>query len=173
MRFFIIPKRLFKKQSDVENIKQRFYKKKSFVIIVSVLFVAVAVLGFILYRVNRVPSVSYCEGVGKFRLEAYNKEDREKFFEQFSYAAEEVAVEEIIIPCDSLQFEEYNNLQKSQGFDLMPYCGKQAEMYTLKLSKEAESEIQLFGVLIVYKGRVVAAHKTDFLYPACVRALTE
>ncbi len=170
MRFFIIPKKMFKNQSEEKDLKRRFYKKKSFYIAVILLMFATIISVFILCRLNKVPSVSYCEGIGKFRLEAYSKEDREEFFEQFSYKAEEISVEEITIPCESVQFEEYNELQKSQGLDLMPYCGKVAKMYTMKLSGNAEEE-ELFGVLIVYKDKVIGAHKTDLLYPACVEAL--
>lgn len=172
MRFFIIPVKIFKNQRKNTESKQRFYKKKGFVIAAGVLAFLVLVSGWMLYRINRVPAVSYCEGVGKFRLEADSKEDREKFFEQFSYKAQEVEVEDITVPCDSLNFEEYNELQKSQGLDLSAYCGKEAKMYTLKLSKSGE-DTELFGVLIVYKGKVVAAHITDFIYPACVKGLTE
>ena len=177
MRFFIISKKMFKKSKDEEKEKQRFYKKKSFLILASCVLLVAGVAIFAVLRAAGVPAEAYCEQIGKFRLEAHTQEDREKFFEQFSYSAQEVAVQQIVIPCESLQFEEYNEIQKSQGLDLMPYCGKSAKMYTLKLvddknAEEQKGETQLFGVLIVYKDRVVAAHLTDFLYPACIKALT-
>lgn len=171
MRFFIMPKKMFKKTESSENLKQKFYKKKSFLIIACVVIFLAIISTFVVCRTVRVPSVSFCEGVGKFRLEAYTKEDREEFFEQFSYKAEEVKAEEIIIPCESENFSEYNELQKSQGLDLMGYCGKRAQMYTLELSENKNTDSNVYGVLIVYKGRVVAAHITDFLYPACVKPL--
>jgi len=173
MRFFIIPKRMFKNNTEDTNAKRRLLKNKKLIIITSVSAVVLIALGFVLFRIFHVPSVSYCEEFGEFCLEASEKEDREKFFEQFSFEARQVAEQEIVIPCDSVQFERYNKLQKSQGLDLMPYCGKKVKMYTMKISKEKSEESQLYGVLLVYKGKVIGAHITDFKYPALVRPVTD
>ena len=42
--------------------------------------------------------------------------------------------EKIIIPAQfNKAYEEYNELQKSQGFDLLPYAGKEATKYSYKV----------------------------------------
>lgn len=166
MRFFIIPKKMFKIKRQEEKSKHTANKKKLWILLVSAGAVLVIFMCLMIYAENRVPSKSYAEGVGEYALLADTKEQREAFFEQFGYTATEVYEQEITIPCDSEEFEEYNKLQKSQGLDLYPYCGRSAVMYTMQIEDN-----ELFGVIIVYKGKVVAGHLTDNLYPAVVMPL--
>lgn len=169
MRFFIIPKKIFKIREEKEKNEPVSYKKKIWIIWVSAGIVLAFLAGWMIYAVNRVPSKSYTEGVGEYSLQADSKEQREAFFEQFGYTAREVVCEEITVPCDSESFKEYNELQKSQGLDLYPYCGKTAKMYTMQIEQTGEDE--LFGVVIVYKGKVIGAHLTDMAYPATLKPL--
>lgn len=114
------------------------------------------------YRVNYVPERAYCEAVGEYSLVASTDYEREKFFSQFGYSAESVEYCTLRIPCGGEIFEEYNSLQQSQGLDLKPFMGKQAHQYTLRLTDEKTGE-ETFGVLTVYRHRVVAVHLTDFI----------
>ncbi len=114
------------------------------------------------------PSYSYCEGVGKYSFKALTEEDRESFFEQFGYEAEETESREVIIPSMGEVLQEYNRIQKSQGMNILPYGDKRARMYVFDL-KKGTGEIQ--GCLVVYKGKVVAAHISHRGYPARIESL--
>lgn len=63
--------------------------------------------------------------------------------------------ETVLIPKTfSEVFESYNELQRSQGFDLSKYAGKELKLYTYKV-KNHESEDTVLAELYVYKGEVV------------------
>lgn len=117
----------------------------------------------------RVPGVAFCEGVGEYSLEAQTEAQREEFFAPFGYSGESIDCQKIKVPSTGEVFEEYNEIQKSQGLDLSSYSGKEAEMYVLSLKSEKGKE--LYGFLIVYKNRVIGAHLSDCLYPAEVGGL--
>ena len=54
----------------------------------------------------------------------------------------------------SAVFEEYNELQKQQGFDLSQYCGTEVTMYTYRVTN-AEAGGDVIAVLYVQGNRVV------------------
>ena len=62
----------------------------------------------------------------------------------------------VVIPRTfSSVFEEYNNLQKRQGFDLSRYCGMEVTMYTYRVTNPEYSEDEVLAVLYVLDGKVV------------------
>lgn len=72
-------------------------------------------------------------------------------------ASEPLDEQTIIIPEEfSAVYEEYNELQKSQGFDLTKYCGSEAKRYTYSVSNYPGAEEQVVADMIVYRGRVIA-----------------
>ena len=169
MRFFIIPKRMFGNEEDAEKSKKKI--SRVWWIVVSVLIVFCAVVLLVVCRVTAVPEKLSFKGVGEVSLSASTEQERVEFFERLGYKVHQVQKQEITIPCTDGEFSEYNELQKSQGFDLTAYCGKTATLYTMKIEGGNQRADELFGVIIVYKDKVVAGHITDNLYPACVRAL--
>ena len=54
----------------------------------------------------------------------------------------------------SAVFEEYNELQKQQGFDLSRYCGTEVTMYTYRVTN-AQADGDVIAVLYVQGNRVV------------------
>ena len=170
MHFYFISGRMFKKREKKEKTKQKLGKRKKQTIVGALVAVVLALAVVFVYAKCRMPSYAYCEGVGKISLLASSEEERSEFFEQFGYEVREIECKEIIIPAESEEFEEYNELQKSQGLDLEDYCGKKAKMYTVSIENNKQ---ELFGVIIVIRGKVVAAHLTDNLYPACLMALNK
>ena len=50
---------------------------------------------------------------------------------------------------------QYNALQKQQGFDLEPYCGKEIQSFTYELSSYPTGEEHVTAQLFVYKGRAI------------------
>ena len=51
-------------------------------------------------------------------------------------------------------FEEYNELQKQQGFDLSEYCGMEVTMYTYRVV-DSGREGDVLAVLYVLNGAVI------------------
>ena len=141
-----------------------FMRKKRFVIILVSGLLVTACL-FIVCTVFRVPSKAFCEGVGEYSLLAGTQSEREAFFLPFGYKATSIGQSGIRVPSCGTVYEQYNEIQKSQGLDLEPYSGEDAVMYTFSL------EDGLYGFLTVYKDRVIGAHISDCLYPASVRGL--
>jgi len=69
--------------------------------------------------------------------------------------AEPSSVKQVFIPekFDAV-YENYNNLQKSQGFDLSGYRAKTAVQYTFKLLNYS-GDGEFFAHLLIYKGKVI------------------
>ena len=71
-------------------------------------------------------------------------------------SVEPVDVREVIIPEEwNSVFEEYNDLQKQQGFDLDKYRGKQATIYTYQILNYDGAE-NVVANLMVFDGRLIA-----------------
>lgn len=124
--------------------------------------------GLLAWASLRLPSQSFCEGVGKYSLKASDKGQREAFFALFGYDAREVGNTQIVVPSRGEVLEEYNEIQKSQGMNIMPYGDKSALMYEYEIR---EGEAVLKGYLIVYRERVIAAHLAQQGYPLCIKGL--
>lgn len=126
--------------------------------------------GWMAYASLRMPSYSYCEGVGKYLLQAESAKDREAFFSQFGYKARELRSCEVIVPSCKEVLNEYNQIQKSHGMNLLPYGDQKATYYVYSLQKDGQ---ELFGFLTVCRGRAVAVHISDCEYPSMIRGLRE
>ncbi|MBQ8395844.1 MAG: DUF4830 domain-containing protein [Oscillospiraceae bacterium] len=71
-------------------------------------------------------------------------------------SGEPVDIREVIIPEEwNSVFEEYNDLQKQQGFDLDKYRGKQATIYTYQILNYDGAE-NVVANLMVFDGRLIA-----------------
>ncbi len=57
-------------------------------------------------------------------------------------------------------YENYNNLQKSAGFDLKKYAGLTAEMYEYKLESDAVNRY-MYAHLLVYDGKIIGGDICD------------
>lgn len=130
--------------------------------------VVLLLAGWMIYVSLHMPSYSYCEGVGKYSLAALTEDDREGLFEQFGFEAEETESWEVIIPSVGEVLQEYNEIQKNHGMNLLPYGDKRAQMYVYKAEKGGED---LLAYLVVYRGKAVAAHISGVGYPAGIQSL--
>lgn len=71
-------------------------------------------------------------------------------------SVEPVDIREVIIPEEwNSVFEEYNDLQKQQGFDLDKYRGKQATIYTYQILNYDGAE-NVVANLMVFDGKLIA-----------------
>ena len=67
-------------------------------------------------------------------------------------------IDEVIVPTEFNDvYENYNAIQKEQGFDLSSYKGKTLSRYTLEVTNYTEKEKEVFAEVLTYRGKVVAA----------------
>ena len=99
--------------------------------------------------------------VGGINMRASTFEERVAFFSQFGYEISEdpLEVKEVVIPTEFDEtYEEYNEIQKSQGLDLAKYKGKRVKMWSYAIRnypgyETADDNIR--GNILVYDGIVV------------------
>ena len=58
-------------------------------------------------------------------------------------------------------FERYNNLQKSQGYDLTTYAGKNVMRYVYKVNNYPNATEPVYATVLVYKNQVIGGDITD------------
>ena len=76
--------------------------------------------------------------------------------------AEPVQTQSIKIPAeDSEVFRRYNELQKSQGFDLTQYAGRQATRYVYEVLNAEDAEGPVYATIFVLEGKIVGGDVTD------------
>jgi hypothetical protein len=88
-----------------------------------------------------------------------DNEQRVAYLNSLGWQVEETAVEEqsIIIPREfSNVYEEYNQLQISQGFDLTEYGGLEATRYTYRITNYPGANIAAVADLLVFKDEIIA-----------------
>ena len=98
--------------------------------------------------------------VSGVNMRASTNEERVAFFSQFGFEISEdpIEVKEVIIPTEFDEtYEEYNNIQKSQGLDLSKYKGKRVKMwsYSIRNYPSYENTDCIRGNILVYDGIVV------------------
>lgn len=161
-----------KTENKTESKRKRKLRTALIILLASVW--AIGTAGVII-KLNNVPDSACAESFGEYSLAAETENQREEFFSAFGYTADSLEMSAVTVPSFGEEFEKYNELQKTQGLSLMPYCGKKAYQYILALKEKSDSGHPLYGVLTVYRGRVIAVHLTDFvcsrgevrLYPVC------
>ncbi len=99
--------------------------------------------------------------VGTHSMKAETAEERLSFFRQFGYEAKEnpVSVKEVVVPeeFDDV-YNEYNELQKSQGLDLTDYKGVRVKSWSYEIINYPgyENSGVIRGNLLTYGGTVIA-----------------
>ena len=81
-----------------------------------------------------------------------SNEDRIKFIQQYGWTVTEepVEIEEVLIPNEfDDTYEQYNTIQKSQGFDLSRYKGKTAKRYSYAVTNYPNRQGVLANLLVV------------------------
>ena len=100
--------------------------------------------------------------VGVTSISGKNDKERTEFIESFGWVSAKVPdkIEEIRIPVEFDEaYEEYNGLQRKQGFDLRKYRAYIAKKYTYSISnyEGAETGVPICANLIVIDGIIVGA----------------
>ena len=58
-------------------------------------------------------------------------------------------------------FARYNDLQVSQGFDLLPYAGKEVIRYVYEILNYPEATAPVYAGLLVFEGKIIGGEITD------------
>ena len=86
-----------------------------------------------------------------FSVRAETIDDHKRFASQFGLKLSKnpVMIQKVIIPEKfSRVYKEYNELQRSQGFDLEPYSGQKCIIYTYKIENENNAEDWFMDILV-------------------------
>ena len=102
----------------------------------------------------------------KINLDGSTTEKRIQFLKSFDWQVDKDSESEksITIP---LEFDNvytaYNNIQKSQGFDLLDYKGKKVTLYTLKINNYPQNSDNVYASMLVCDGVIIGGdvHSTE------------
>ena len=93
-----------------------------------------------------------------------NNDARVAFFKKFGWEVTNSPVEsgQVRIPeGDSEVFDRYNRLQKTQGYDLSAYGGKNVMRYVYSVSNYPDATEPVYATVLVYKNQVIGGDITN------------
>ena len=93
-----------------------------------------------------------------------NNDARVQFLKNFGWDVTNSPVEtsQVRIPEEpSAVFERYNNLQKSQGYDLTEYAGKKVMRYVYRLNNYPGATEPVYATVLIYKNQIIGGDVTD------------
>ena len=91
-------------------------------------------------------------------------EGRVEFLKSFGWEVAPSPAEssQVKIPKESTEiFDRYNNLQKSQGYDLTRYAGKHVMRFVYKVTNCPGATEPVYATLLIYKNQVIGGDITD------------
>lgn len=93
-----------------------------------------------------------------------NNDARVKFLTDFGWQVNTSPTEssQVKIPQEQGEvFQRYNALQKSQGYDLSQYAGKNVMRYVYKITNFPDATEPVYATVLVYKNQVIGGDITD------------
>ena len=132
----------------------KVHKKKIIMILAAVL---VAELGLVMLLGGGKSSPTASTGVA-------NNDARVAFLKSFGWDVTTSPVEsgQVRIPETGNEvFDRYNELQKSQGYDLSKFAGKTVMRYVYKVNNYPGVTEPVYATLLVYKNQVIGGDVTD------------
>ena len=137
--------------------------KKKIAIILAVIVIAVAGLFLLIDGRDATPTVS--TGVA-------NNDARVAFLKSFGWEVTTSPAEsgQVRIPeAGNDVFNRYNELQKSQGYDLSAYAGKTVMRYVYQINNFPDATAPVYATLLVYKNQVIGGDVTDTSAKGAIR----
>lgn len=128
---------------------------------VGVLLIAVGVLTAVVHGNAK---ENHAENPSVKQKEIASNEDRIEYLASYGWETEEKPIEtqEIVIPEEMNEvYARYNELQKSQGFDLTAYAGKQAKRYVYQITNYPNADKPVYATLLIYHGNVIGGDITS------------
>lgn len=104
-----------------------------------------------------------------------SNDGRVKFLEDYGWdvASSPVESSQVKIPTDTTEvFDRYNQLQKSQGYDLSQYAGKNVMRYVYKVNNYPGATEPVYATLLVYKNQIIGGDVTDTAAGGKIRGFT-
>ena len=101
-----------------------------------------------------------------------NNDARVAFLKNFGWDVTTSPVEssQVKIPGEASEvFDRYNQLQKSQGYDLSAYAGKTVMRYVYKINNYPNATEPVYATLLVYKNQIIGGDVTDTAAKGVVR----
>ena len=95
---------------------------------------------------------------------ASNNDGRVKFLTDFGWDVTTSPAEssQVKIPQETSEiFERYNALQKSQGYDLSKFAGKNVMRYVYKINNYPGATEPVYATLLVHKNEIIGGDITD------------
>lgn len=93
-----------------------------------------------------------------------DNDSRVKFLTDLGWevAASPIESSQVRIPENTTEvFDRYNDLQKSQGYDLSSYAGKNVMRYVYKVNNFPGATDPVYATILVYKNKVIGGDVTD------------
>ena len=138
--------------------------KKKIAIVLAV--VAVLIAGIFLLFGGRDSTPTVSNGVA-------NNDARVAFLKSFGWEVTTSPVEsgQVRIPESGNDvFNRYNQLQKSQGYDLSAYAGKTVMRYVYQINNFPDATAPIYATLLVYKNQVIGGDVTDTSAKGTIRS---
>lgn len=142
----------------------RFNKRK---VAVTVVLAALVVLSVVFFgklagaqeETGDPVTITNAMTVKDVKTTAKTEEERAAYLAAFGWelSPQIVAIKEIVIPkpLDAV-FEQYNVIQKAQGFDLTKFEGKRVKSYTYEVINYPGQTAEVQATILVYKDKVIA-----------------
>ena len=95
---------------------------------------------------------------------AATNEGRVEFLKSFGWEVAPSPAEssQVKIPREASEvFDRYNNLQKSQGYDLSQFAGKNVMRFVYKITNYPGATEPVYATLLVYKNQIIGGDITD------------
>lgn len=108
--------------------------------------------------------------------QAATNEDRIRFLSELGWQVSAAPAEssQIRIPREASQvFDRYNQLQKSQGYDLTTYGGKTVTRYVYQVTNYPDATEPVYATLLVHKDRIIGGDITDTAPGGKIRPLKQ
>ena len=138
--------------------------KKKIAIIVAAVVIVVAGLFLIFGGNDATPTAS--TGVA-------NNDARVAFLKSFGWEVTTSPVEsgQVRIPETGNEvFNRYNELQKSQGYDLSAYAGKTVMRYVYQINNYPDATAPVYATLLIYKNQVIGGDVTNTAANGSIRS---
>lgn len=129
--------------------------KKKTAMIISAVIVAIAAIALLLKGGNSTPTVS---------ANVSNNDQRVAFLKSFGWDVTNSPAEssQVRIPeKENEVFTRYNELQKSQGYDLSQYAGKTVMRYVYTVNNYPNATEPVYATLLIYKNQVIGGDVTN------------
>ena len=92
-------------------------------------------------------------------------EDRIAYLATFGWSvnAEPREAQSVRIPdtTENEVFARYNDLQRSQGFDLSPFAGKEVTRYVYEILNYPQATLPVYATVLVHEGRIIGGDITN------------